>query len=482
MIWRQIFERVALHADRVAVVAGDQRWTFVELAGLADAVARRLPAEGGSRPRRFLVRQHDPFALLVHVLGCWRAGCVPVVLRDSMTDRQVADLAAWLRPAGTLAAELPDAATDGAAGGRDPGPDRFEPRDEALVICTSGTTGTPKLVALPAESVCRNAGVIGASLGLDETAVVAVNTPLGYMYGLMGGCMASLWSGATCHLFQPRAPLTELQAAIRRDGVTVVQGPPSLFRLFMAYWNGEPFTGVKTVTTGGEPLGHDLRQALGHAFPNARRLFLYGMTEAGPRLSHQAFEAGGGVEGCVGTPYPHVEWRVDPVVGDPVSGGPADHGAGRLVLRGPAMFLGYVAADGGYEGLDADGFFHSNDLVKVGAGNTLSFRGRLDRIFRSGGRLVNPEAVERVLEAHPTVAEAACFPETHPVLGLALAAEVLPVAGVTIDEAALLRWCSERVEAHAMPRRINAGGGWGVAESGKRRRPAGPATPGDAAA
>lgn len=471
MIWQQISERVAAHAERVAVVADGRCWTFGQVSALAAAVARRLPSGGGTARRRFLVRQRDPFALLIHVLGCWRAGCVPVVLRDSMTDRQVADLAAWLRPEATLSDGLPEAAGDEYAVTTDVVGGGFDPRDEALVICTSGTTGSPKLVALPAESVCRNALVIGQALRLDGTAVVAVNTPLGYMYGLMGGCMASLWAGATCCLFHPRAPLTELQAAIRRWGVTVVQGPPSLFRLFMAYWNeGEPFTGVRVVTTGGEPLGDDLRQSLGRAFPNALRLFLYGMTEAGPRLSHLPFDAGGGIEGRIGTLYPHVEWRIDPI-----GGGPAEDCVGRLVLRGPAMFLGYVAADGGYEGLDADGFFHSNDLVQVGPGRVLTFRGRLDRIFRSGGRLVNPDAVERVLEAHPAVGEASCFPVPHPVLGLVLGAEVLPVAGVDIDEAALLRWCSERVESHALPRRIVASGGWEVAESGKRRRPAGPA-------
>lgn len=467
MIWRQFLERVARHSDRIAVVAGDQRWTFAQVAAAADAVSRRLPSRGGPGPQRVLVSQRDPFSLLVHVLACWRGGRTPVVLRDSMTQRQVTDLADWLRPAGMLADGLP-AGPD--AGEPEAGNDGFGPRDEALVICTSGTTGIPKLVALPAESVCINAAVIAASLGLGPADVVAVNTPLGYMYGLMGGCMSSLWAGATCCLFHPRDPLTQLQAAIRRQGVTVVQGPPSLFRLFMAYWNGVPFTGVRVVTTGGEPLPDELRHALGRAFPNARRLFLYGMTEAGPRLSHQPFEAGGGVEGCVGTPYPHVEWRIDPVDDEP----DGDR-VGRLVLRGPAMFLGYVAAGGGYSGLDPEGFFHSNDLVTADSRGVLAFRGRLDRLFRSGGKLVNPDAVERVLALHPAVEEAACCTEPHPLLGLALCAEILPVPGATVDEAELLRWCAERVEPHAMPRRIVIGGGWAIAESGKRRRPGGPA-------
>ena len=89
------------------------------------------------------------------------------------------------------------------------------------MICTSGTTGIPKLVALPAESVCITAAAIADSLGLEPGDRVAVNTPLGYMYGLMGGCLASLWGGATIRLFRPRDPLTQLEAAIRRAALAL---------------------------------------------------------------------------------------------------------------------------------------------------------------------------------------------------------------------------------------------------------------------
>lgn len=460
MIWTRFLERVAAGPHRPAVVEAECELSYADLAERVEAVAALLPRPSGPRPWRAVVRHEDPLTLLVRVLACWRRGFSAVVLRESMTPTQVADIVRWLRPEAVL-----DGPPDGppAAGG--PPPEPLGPRDEALVICTSGTTGIPKLVALPAESVCLTAAAIGRSLGLEPGDRVAVNTPLGYMYGLMGGCVAALLAGATCRLFRPRDPLTQLQAAIRREGITVVQGPPSLFRLFLGYWTGTPFPGVRMVTTGGEPLGTDLADGLARAFPNAQRLFLYGMTEAGPRISHLAFAAGGGIDAAVGVPYDHFEWRIDPVAGS---------SAGRLVLRGPSMFLGYIKADGGYEGLDAAGFFHTNDLVSTGAGGGLHFRGRLDRIFRSGGRLVNPEAVERVLAAHPDVEDAVCRPEAHTLLGLVPVAEVVLRPGAALDLPSLLTLCAAQVESHAIPRRIEPAAAGQLAESGKRRRPAGP--------
>jgi len=468
MIWQRLLEpAVAKDPDQVAVVHAAGQIRYASLAAAAEEIAATLGQPSGPRPWRAVIRNPDPLAVLVATLACWRRGFSAVVLRDSMTAAQVEEVVRWLEPAARLDGTPVDAGGFGrrstaADGGREP----LGPRDEALVICTSGTTGMPKLVALPAESVCLNAATIAAALGLGAGDRVAVNTPLGYMYGLMGGCLASLWAGSTCRLFQPRDPLTTLQAAIRRERITVVQGPPSLFRVFMAYWNGEPFPEVRVVTTGGEPLADDLAAALGKAFPNARRLFLYGMTEAGPRISDLPFEEGGGVDGGIGRPYAHLEWQLEPVAGT---------AAGRLVLRGPGMFLGYVAADGAYEGLDQAGWFRTNDLIEQEPDGRLHFRGRLDRIFRSGGRLVNPAAVEQVLAAHPDVEDAVCRPEGHALLGLVPVADVVIRGTVEFDRAALMAFCAGRVEPHAVPRRIRRVSAGEIAESGKLRRPTNPA-------
>ncbi|MDA1202639.1 MAG: long-chain fatty acid--CoA ligase, partial [Planctomycetota bacterium] len=89
--------------------------------------------------------------------------------------------------------------------------------------------------------------------------------------------------------------------------------------------------------------------------------------------------------------------------------------------------------------------------------------------------LVNPEAVERVLVSQPGVEDAVCRAEPHPLLGLVPVAEVVMQPQATFDGAALREGCRSRIESHALPRRIVEAEPWSLAESGKRRRPAGPA-------
>lgn len=463
MIWEHISRQALELGNHAALVHGRAELSYEEAALLAASLAAGLPAPENAAGRRVFVRQPDPLSTLLSVLACWCRGLAAVVMRDGMPAVQLRELENRLRPCATMSGGV-HAKPLGPRTERTPQRRQLRPRDEALVICTSGSSGTPKTVALPAESVCLTAAAIASSLELRCGDRVAVNTPLGYMYGLMGGCVASLWAGATAHLFDPHEPLTQLQAAIVRDGITVVQGPPSLFRLFMAYADDAQFPDVRLVTTGGEAFGDRLIAGLESAFPGAVKLALYGMTEAGPRISHERFDAGGGRDGCVGAPYRHFEWRIDSAEGHD----DALH-AGRLVLRGPSMFLGYIAADGSYEGLDPAGFFHSNDLVSMDSAGRLHFRGRIDRIFKSGGKLVNPDAIERILRQHGKVAEAVVRAAEHALLGLVPEADVIPASGAAFDDAELMEFVREHAEPHDVPRVIRRASGR-LSDSGKLAR------------
>lgn len=450
MIWSQLEERFSSRH-------GDTPKSTRALLEIADALARQLPGLQQGKPSRAVVLQSDPTLLLASALACWQRGFSAVVLRDSMSEAQVHSILEWIHPAVVMRGPAITSASTG-----DVRRQTLAPRDEALVICTSGTTGAPKLVALPAESVCINAGTIAEALGIAAHDRLAVCTPLGYMYGLVGGCLAALWAGAELNLFHPRQPPSEVHAAIRKFDLTVVQGPPSWLRLFLAYWNGKPFHQVRLLTTGGEPMEPGLRERLSEAFPCARKLFLYGMTEAGPRISHLPFDLDGGVDGRIGTPYSHIDWRLDPMEG--LDGG-------RLVLRGPNMFLGYITPDGRHQGLDAEGFFHSNDLLRPLPRGGLRFCGRIDRVFRSGGRLVNPDDVERVIVSMPNITAATCLAEPHPVLGHVPVVQVVCEDEALWDPSALRTACLEHVEEHAVPRRFDRASMGELSESGKRLRP-----------
>ena len=466
MIWQRFLERVDAAPNRVAVVWRGTGFSFAALAGMAEALAAEIPGAGGpegdrGRPRRVLIRQSDPLAILLGVLAAWRAGKTPVILRERASDAKVGELTSLLRPDLLLTTPLTveglrpvtplGSATLAASS-----------RREALAISTSGSTGDPKLVVLPAEAVLINADTIASRLRFTTADRIVVNTPLTYMYGLMGGAVAGLLAGAEVHLFSPTTPWPIVQSHIRRQGIGVVQGPPSLLTLFAAFWNGEPFPDVRLVTTGGEAVRERLISGLAAAFPNADRRIIYGMTEAGPRIADDDLDAAGVIAGMVGRPYPHLRWRIDPT--ETVDLSP---GAGRLALAGPSMFLGYLQANERFVGIDDEGFFRSSDLVSVDGEGRLRFHGRVDRLFKSGGKLVNPTEIEAVLGRHPLVRQVVCRGEPHDLLGLIVVAEVVPEGPFPDAEATLRRHCEDHLEAQAIPREIRLIDRLPVSASGK---------------
>lgn len=449
MIWADFLERSQNYSDLPAVVCDEGRFTYGELIARVQQVAQDFAPAPAQGPRRELLTETAPFPLLLRVLACWSLGRAPVILREGRSAGSAKALGDFLSAI---------AERGGAAQPKDLGP-----RDEALVICTSGTTQLPKLVALPAEAVLINACQIGAELGLRPGDLVGVSTPLTYMYGLMGGSISALWSGATVRMFSPGQPLTVLQAAIRREAITVVQGPPSLWRMFMSFWNGRPFCSVRLVTTGGEHIDDGLLRQIREAFPNGTLQTLYGMTEAGPRISHRTLARDEGFDGYIGKPFSHFEWSIEPV-----QQGGFPEGAGRLVLRGPSVFLGYISGSGDYQGLEPDGFFRSSDLVRSDPQGGLQFLGRMDRLFKSGGKLVNPNEVEAVLMQHPAVKDARCKAAPHPQLGLVPIAEIVLQAGTTATAPNLQEHCKASLQQQAVPRRIEFKFSFPVNPSGKR--------------
>ncbi|MBW6419744.1 class I adenylate-forming enzyme family protein [Celeribacter sp. PS-C1] len=459
MIWHRFLQVAQAHAHATAVIGEDETLTYADFVARVNVEAGKLPRRADmGRPARVLLVPTEPATLLLRVFACWSRGLVPVVLREGQTEESLKRISGIAEPVLILSDTTPQHPQHVSQEDAPP----FTARDEALVMCTSGTTGTPKLVALPAEGVLATASAIADDLGFSEGDIIAVPTPLTYMYGLMGASVTGLLSGAALRLFVPGAPLTVVQSAIRREKITVMQGPPSLMRLFLAYWGGEPFDSVRLVTTGGEYMTSEMVTDLAKAFPQSQFRLLYGMTEAGPRISHcqSVTEYKGGL--CVGVPFDHFEWRVVPVEQEGLPSG-----AGRLALRGPSVCLGYIQPENKYAGVDTDGYFTSTDIVCTVDDASLCFFGRQDRLFKTGGKLINPLEIEALLMRHPDVRDAVCHAEDHRLLGLVPVAQVVLKEGAQTDSATLIAHCAV-LETHAVPHRIDILRALCISASGKR--------------
>src|SRR5262245_66143899 len=92
MIWDEFLIRVHDGPNRCAVCWRGRSLSYLELAGMAEALAAQSFPASQNQPHRALIKQSDSFSILLCLLACWRAGVTPVLMRESSTAAQVDEL------------------------------------------------------------------------------------------------------------------------------------------------------------------------------------------------------------------------------------------------------------------------------------------------------------------------------------------------------------------------------------------------------
>jgi len=287
-----------------------------------------------------------------------------------------------------------------------PGGRPVEPGD-ALVMATSGTTGTPKGVVLTHDALAASARATTARLGLDpDRHRWLACLPLNHIGGLSVITKAILTGSALTVL-----PGFERDAVLAAAGPEVVVSlvPTALRRVGADKWH--------TVVLGGSAPPEHLP---------ANVVSTYGMTETGSGIVYD------------GVPLEGVEVTVDGV-------------DGQIRVRGPMLLRAY--RDGRVP-LDHGGWLATGDAGRLVDGR-LVVDGRLSEMIVTGGENVWPTPVERVLAEHPTVAEVAVVGRPDPEWGERVVAFVVASPGgppPSLDE--LRGLVRDRLAAFAAPREL----------------------------
>jgi acyl-CoA synthetase (AMP-forming)/AMP-acid ligase II len=400
-----VIDAVLQHRDdRPALIAPaqDARITYAELARRVDDVADRLLRAAGGRRLVFLAPGPDVEAVLLY-LGCLRAG-LPLCLTEPQAE-PLARLCASYAPALVLAP-----ATLALPEGWHPGPallpgyvaakasgdlDRALNPSLALLLTTSGSTGSPKLVRLSAANLGANAGAIAAYLGLGPGEVAVQSLPMHYSYGL-SVLNSHLVAGGTVLLTPHSFMRPEFWSDVDGHGATSFAAVPYMYEtLHRLRFDPARHPTVRTYTQAGGALRRELIADFHSRMTGAgaRLVIMYGQTEATARISFVPPERLAQKIGSIGVAIPGGRLHLEPLEG-------VDGGAAQLVYQGPNVMMGYAESP---EDLALDdvqrGILRTGDLATVDEDGFYSIVGRLKRFAKLFGRRVSLEDVERELES-----------------------------------------------------------------------------------
>lgn len=371
---------LASFGDRPALVADGSVVTYADLAGRIGEAGLRL---GGVR-RLVLIAGANDLDSVVAYLGALAAGH-PVLLTPDRDDVV----------ASTVAAYDPDAVVRaGAVHERRAGTVHELHPSLALLMSTSGSTGSPRLVRLSADNLQANAESIATALRIRETDVAVTTLPLYYCYGL-SVLHSHLLRGATVLLTSLSVVDPCFWAEVRRHRATSLAGVPYTYDLLdRVGFDGSQLSSLRCLTQAGGRLAPErvrrwaeLGQRHGFDF-----FVMYGQTEATARMAYLPPDLAQDHPAAIGVPVPGGSLRIDTL-----TDGPGEPGVGELVYAGPNVMLGYAESPADLALGRATTELRTGDLARRGPDGLVEIVGRVARFAKVYGLRVDLERVERLL-------------------------------------------------------------------------------------
>ena len=462
---RRLFPR------RVGVVDGRRRYTYAEFAARCDRLAWALRDELGVRPgHRVAWLCPNTAELLEAYYGVLLAGAVllPLNIRLAPAESRFVlddsgatvlfrhpDQPDVAHPVPTVVLGADHDALLGRAPDRPFPVPLVEETSAAEIFYTSGTTGDPKGVVLTHRGLYLHAvhsALTGAVTGHD---VIVHTIPLFHVNGW--GTPHYLTALGGVHVMLPRFDPSEVLRLVEAEGVTRLFAVPTMMRAILDVegLEGHDLSSLRQVSIGGAPSGPELLAEVEERL-GCECICGYGLTETSPTLTRSLDKPGeprsAARRATTGLPIVGVDVRVlgeDDAEVDWDSASP-----GEVCVRSNHVMAGYWRRPEETAAALRGGWFRTGDVATVDADGYLTIVDRAKDVIVSGGENISSVQVEKVLAAHPAVAEVAVVGVADERWGEVPKAWVALRVGHAVDADELVRWCRDRLAHFKAPRTV----------------------------
>jgi acyl-CoA synthetase (AMP-forming)/AMP-acid ligase II len=423
-----------VHGDSVAI-RGANSITYGELAERVHQRAREFRDAGVEERERVVLVCLPGTEAIISALALIDLECMTIPVGAETSAWELTAIlercgSPWVVRGGDASRALPGTAS------KPSGP------PAALGLLSSGSTGTPKLVLRSAEHVVAGFGVFVDSVRVTAEDRTLGLLPLEHSYGYNNVMLATLSRGGTIVLPGTTHPRAVLDTIVREQ-VTVFPGAPVFFDLMVRFGAGHAGKlPLRVCLSVGTALSKRIHDSFTAAF-GVPLWQSYGTSESGPATLNRAGISDGEML-ALGEPCPGVGVEICGGDGNPLPDGVQ----GEIVIRSPAVGIGYDGAHDGSSRFDGRTFF-TGDLG-VRRGGILCFAGRRKLLIAAAGHKVDPVEVENAILQHPDVSDVAVLGHLDSDGAELVKAVICARRQIQFEEMA--DFCSERLSSYKVPR------------------------------
>ncbi len=279
----------------------------------------------------------------------------------------------------------------------------------AVLIPTSGSTGSPKLVRQSYRNIIANTESIIEYLQIDSTERAVTTLPMNYVYGL-SVLHTHLYAGATIVLTDATVYSKKFWDLFEQEQITSFAGVPFIYEMLhkLKVVKKNPLSSLRYMTQAGGKLSPDLQQSFSEFAAETGRRFIvmYGASEATARMGYLPFENALEKKGSMGKAIPGGRFEIIDEEGECIT---ESNKVGELIYFGDNVTLGYAQEGADLEkGDENHGRLATGDMAYRDDDGFYYISGRKKRFLKILGKRTNLDETERILKKELNTIDVAC--------------------------------------------------------------------------